>query len=88
MQYGAKITIWHKQWLTVPNSKRELKKSSEQQPNYAERSKMAEIYKWKFFERLEYKNIKKKEKSMQQGKRMQAGTRNYYFFTWPYFNSM
>jgi hypothetical protein len=49
-----------------------------------ERSKMAEIYKRKLFERLEYKNIKKEEKSMQQGKRMRAGTRNYYFFTWPY----
>ena len=67
MQYGAKITICHKQWLTVPNSKRELTKSSEQQPNYAERSKMTEIYKWKFFERIEYKNIKKNPCSREKG---------------------
>ena len=44
---------------------------------YAERSKMPEICKWKFFERLEYKKRKKKEKSMRQGKKMRAGTRNY-----------
>jgi hypothetical protein len=77
MQYGAKITIWHEHWREVPNSKWELTKSSERQPNYAEKSKMAEICKWKFFERLEYKKILKKEKSMRQGKRMRAGTRNY-----------
>jgi hypothetical protein len=35
MQYGAKMTIWHKQRREVPKSKWELTKSSEQQPNYA-----------------------------------------------------
>jgi hypothetical protein len=49
MQYGTKITIWHEQRREVPNSKRELTKSSERQPNYAERSKMAEIYGFHLF---------------------------------------
>jgi hypothetical protein len=88
MQYGAKITIWHKQWLTVPNSKRELTKSSEQQPNYAERSKMAEIYKWKFFERLEYKNIKKRRKIHAAGKKDAGGDEKLLFFYLALFNSM
>ena len=44
------------------------------------KSKMPEICKWKFFERLEYKKRRKKEKSMRQGKRMRVGTRNYSFF--------
>jgi hypothetical protein len=64
MQYGAKITINNNHGANsgreVPNSKRELTKISERQPNYAERSKMAEppkyeYTKWKCFERLEYK---------------------------------
>ena len=45
MQYGTKKTIWREQRArSVPNSKRELTKISEQQTNYAERNKMAEIY--------------------------------------------
>jgi hypothetical protein len=45
MQYRAKITYnMHERRREVPNSKWELTKSSERQLNYAERSKMPEIY--------------------------------------------